>query len=61
LLLVVDGLRFMACLFFGRSVIGCHIERAGLTHALAFVIDDDPPGGAFALEAELDRNRVTGY
>ena len=40
---------------FRRPVVGDGVQRAGLAHALAFVIDDDSRGGIFALEAHLCR------
>ena len=44
---------------FGRvlargPVIGDRVQRAGLAHALALVIDNDPAGGVFALKADLN-------
>jgi hypothetical protein len=38
----------------GFAIIGHGIQQAGLSHALALVIDDHPCGGLAALEADLD-------
>ena len=38
----------------GRPIVGDGVEQAGFAHAFALVINDDPRGGVFALEADLD-------
>ena len=39
---------------FWRPIVGDGVQQAGLAHALALVINDDPRGRVFALEADLN-------